>query len=62
MISKTIPATFILAAALGLAAAPAAATTMMTTGTIQVWATPTSNNNVAKIVITGVIGDYGTAT
>ena len=40
----------------------AAAATMTTTGTIQVWATPSPTSAVAKIVITGVIGDYGTAT
>jgi hypothetical protein len=63
MISKTMSAALILAAAVGATAAPAAATTMMTTGTVQVWVTPnTVNGAVDKIVLTGVIGDYGTAT
>ena len=38
---------------------------MTTTGTVQVWVTPNPtniNSPVSKIVITGVIGDYGTAT
>jgi hypothetical protein len=55
----------ILAIALGASALPAAATTMMTTGTIQVWVTPNTtniNSPVSKIVVTGVIGDWGTAT
>ncbi len=64
MISKTMSVALILAAAVGATAAPAAAATMTTTGTIQVWVTPSRHTNsaVAKIVITGVIGDYGTAT
>jgi hypothetical protein len=63
MLSKTMSAALILTAAIGATAVPAAAATMTTTGTIQVWATPTSAaGGAAKIVITGVIGDYGTAT
>ncbi len=63
MISKTMSAALILAAALGATAVPATAATMTTTGTVQVWVTPTSvNGATSKIVITGVIGDYGTAT
>lgn len=64
MLSKTVSFAFIVAAAVGSVTAPvAAATTMPTTGTIEVWATPTTaNGGAAKIVITGVIGDYGTAT
>ncbi len=65
MISKTMSAALILAAAAGLTAEPATAATMMTTGTVQVWVTPnTSNVNSAvdKIILTGVIGDYGTST
>jgi hypothetical protein len=62
MLSKTMSAALILAAAIGATAVPAAAATMTTTGTIQVWATPSPTSAVAKIVITGVIGDYGTAT
>jgi hypothetical protein len=63
MSSKTMSAALILAAAVGLAAAPVGAATMTTTGTIQVWVTPLSPSGaVSKIVITGVIGDYGTAT
>lgn len=65
MISKTVAAAVILAAALGATAAPASAATMMTTGTVQVWVTPNlsnSNSPVDKIIFTGVIGDYGTST
>jgi hypothetical protein len=65
MISKTMSAALVLAAAVGLTAAPATAATMMTTGTVQVWVIPnTSNANspVDKIILTGVIGDYGTST
>ncbi len=65
MISKTMSAGLILAGAVGLTAAPATAATMMTTGTVQVWVTPNTtnvNSAVDKIVLTGVIGDYGTAT
>lgn len=65
MISKTVAAAVILAAALGATAVPATASTMMTTGTVEVWVTPnTSNANsaVSKIILTGVIGDYGTST
>jgi hypothetical protein len=62
---KTISAALVLATALGVMAVPAGATTMMTTGTIQVWVTPNTtnpNSPVSKIVVTGVIGDWGTAT
>ncbi len=65
MISKTMSAALILAAAVGLTAAPATAATMMTTGTVQVWVTPNftnANSAVDKIILTGVIGDYGTST
>ena len=58
-------AALILAAAIGATAVPAAAATMMTTGTVQVWVTPNTtnaNSAVDKILLTGVIGDYGTAT
>lgn len=62
---KAMPAALILAAVVGATAVPATAATMTTTGTIQVWVTPNTanvNNPVSKIVITGVIGDWGTAT
>jgi hypothetical protein len=50
------------AVAAGSVAVPSAgAQSMTTTGTIEIWATPGSGP-VAKIVVTGVIGDYGTAT
>ena len=65
MISRTMSAALIVAAAIGATAVPATATTMTTTGTVQVWVTPNLaniNSPVSKIVITGVIGDYGTAT
>ncbi len=65
MISKIMPAALILAAAVGLTAVPATAATMMTTGTVQVWVTPNTtnvNSAVDKIMLTGVIGDYGTST
>jgi hypothetical protein len=62
---KAMPAALILAAVVGATAVPATAATMTTTGTIQVWVTPNPANiqsPVSKIVITGVIGDWGTAT
>ena len=65
MLSKTMTSAFILAAAIGATAVPAEAASMTTTGTIQVWVTPNStniNSPVSNIVITGVIGDFGTAT
>ena len=64
MLYKKMSFASIVAVAACSAAAPiAAASTMPTTGTIEIWATPsTTNGAVAKIVITGVIGDYGTAT
>jgi hypothetical protein len=64
MLAKTMTSALVLAAALGATAVPATAATMMTTGTIQVWVNPNTsniNNPVSKIVITGVIGDWGTA-
>ena len=65
MLSKTMTSAFILVAAIGATAVPAEAATMATTGTVQVWVTPNStniNSPVSNIVVTGVIGDYGTAT
>ena len=65
MLSKTMTSAFILAAAVGATAVPAEAATMATTGTVQVWVTPNAtniNSPVSNIVVTGVIGDYGTAT
>jgi hypothetical protein len=62
---KTMSVALILATAVCVTAVPATAATMMTTGTIQVWVTPNAvniNSPVSKIVVTGVIGDYGTAT
>lgn len=62
---KIVAAAVILAAAIGATAAPATAATMMTTGTIQVWVTPNlsnPNSHVSKIILTGVIGDYGMST
>jgi hypothetical protein len=62
---KTMSAALILAAMVGATAVPATAATMMTTGTIQVWVTPNVaniNSPVSKIIITGVIGDWGTGT
>ncbi len=49
----------VVAGTIGLSAA--AASTGPTGGTIEIWATP-GNGAVAKIVVTGAIGDYGTAT
>jgi hypothetical protein len=62
---KTMSVALILGTSVCVTSVPATAATMMTTGTIQVWVTPNAvniNSPVSKIVVTGVIGDYGTAT
>jgi hypothetical protein len=65
MLFKAVPAVAVAAAAAaGLLAVPAAATPTTptpTAGTIEIWVTP-GNGAVAKILVTGAIGDYGTAT
>jgi hypothetical protein len=67
MLFKAVPAVAFAAAAAAVVAAasvggPAtAAPTTPTAGTIEIWATP-GNGAVATIVVTGAIGDYGTAT
>ena len=49
MLSKTMSFAFIVAAAVGSVTAPvAAATTMPTTGAIEVWATPTTANGTSR--------------
>lgn len=61
---KIMSAALILAVVLGATTVPATATTMMTTGTVQVMVMPNLSNNspVDKIILAGVIGDYGTST
>ncbi len=55
-------AAFAVAVAAGAFAVPAAAAPVTpAAGTIEIWATP-GNGPVGPIVITGAIGDYGTAT
>ena len=55
-------AVFAVVVAAGTVAVPAAAApTTPAGGTIEIWATP-GNGPVGPIVITGAIGDYGTAT
>jgi hypothetical protein len=55
-------AAFAVAVAAGTVAVPAAAAPVTPAGgTIEIWATP-GNGPVGPIVITGAIGDYGTAT
>lgn len=59
---RSLAATFagvMAATTIGLSAATASATP--TGGTIEIWATP-GNGAVASIVVTGAIGDCGTAT
>jgi hypothetical protein len=63
MVFKARPVVaFAVALAAGTVIVPAAgAQSTPTAGTIEIWTMP-SNGPVSKIVITGAIGDYGTAT
>jgi hypothetical protein len=61
MLSKAFPAVACALGASFVAVPTVAASSMPAAGTIQIWASP-SNGAVSKILITGVIGDYGTAT